>query len=69
MKTENEKGNNANRLLAVVLISLVWVAVSTINVIFAWVFDGGEFFIRFILLLPFSFGGVYASRSIWEHYR
>ena len=65
----HENGNDANRLLAVVLISLVWMAVLTIGVILAWLFDGGEFFIRTILILPFSFGGVYASRSVWKHYR
>ena len=65
----HEKGNDANRFLAVVLISLVWMAVLTIGVIFAWLFDGGEFFIRTILILPFTLGGIYASRSVWEHYR
>ena len=68
-KTNHENGNDANRLLVVVLISLVWMAVLTVGVILAWLFDGGEFFIRTILLLPFSFGGIYASRSVWKHYR
>lgn len=54
---------------AVILITLVWMAVLTIGVILAWLFDGGEFFIRTILILPFSFGGMYASRSVWKHYR
>lgn len=63
------EGNDANRLLAVVLISLVWVAVLAIGVIIAWLFKGDEFIIRTILILPFSFGGVYASRSVWKHYR
>jgi flagellar basal body-associated protein FliL len=67
--TKHENGNEANRLLAVVLISLVWMAVLTVGVILAWLFDGGEFFIRAILILPFSFGGMYASRSVWKHYR
>lgn len=67
--TNHENGNDANRLLAVVLISLVWMAVLTIGVILAWLFDGGEFFVRTILILPFSFGGMYASRSVWKHYR
>jgi flagellar basal body-associated protein FliL len=66
---KNENGNDANRLLAVVLISLVWVVILTVGVILAWLFDGGEFFIRTILLVPFSFGGIYASRSVWKHYR
>ena len=65
----HENGNDANRLLAVVLISLVWMEVLTVGVMLAWLFDGGEFFIRTILILPFSFGGMYASRSIWKHYR
>jgi hypothetical protein len=64
-----EIGNDANRFLAVVLISLVWKAVLTVGVILDWIFDSGEFFIRAILILPFSFGGIYASRSVWEHYR
>jgi len=67
--TNHENGNDANRLLAVVLISLVWMAILTVGVILAWLFDGGEFIIRTILILPFSFGGVYASRSVWKHYR
>lgn len=67
--TNHENGNDANRLLAVVLISLVWMAVLTIGVILAWLFDGGEFFIRTILILPFSIGGIYVSCSVWEHYR
>ena len=67
--TNYENGNDTNHLLAVVLISLVWMAVLTVGVILAWLFDGGEFFIRTILTLPFSFGGIYASRSVWEHYR
>jgi flagellar basal body-associated protein FliL len=66
--TNHENGNDANRLLAVVLISLVWMVVLTVGVILAWLFDGGEFFIRTILILPFSFGGIYASRSVWKHY-
>jgi len=69
ISTNHENGNDANRLLAVALISLVWMAVLTIGVILAWVFDGGYFFIRTILILPFSFGGIYASRSVWKHYR
>ncbi len=64
----NRNGNDANRLLAVVLISLVWMAVLTIGVILAWFFKGNEYVIRTILILPFSFGGVYASRSVWKHY-
>jgi hypothetical protein len=66
---KHENQNDANRLLAVVLISLVWMAVLTFGVILALIFDGGEFFIRTILILPFSFGGIYASRSVWKHYR
>lgn len=66
---KQENANDANRFLAVVLISLVWVAVLTVGVILAWLFDGGEFIIRTILLLPFSLYGIYASRSVWEHYR
>ena len=65
----HENGNDANRLLAVVLISLIWMAVLTVGVILSWVFDGGEFFIRTILILPFSIGGVYASGNIWKHHR
>jgi len=67
--TNHENGNDANRFLAVVLISLVWMAVLAVGVILALLFDGGEFFIRTILILPFSFGGIYASRSVWKHYR
>ena len=69
ISTNHENGNDANRVLAVVLISLVWMAVLAIGVILAWLFDGGEFFIRTILIMPFSFGGIYVSRSVWEHYR
>jgi hypothetical protein len=68
MKTETSI-KHENCFLAVVLISLVWIAVLTIGIILAWIFDGGEFFIRTILILPFSFGGIYASRSVWNHYR
>jgi len=67
--TNHENGNNTNRLLAVVLISLVWMVVLTVGVILTWIFDGGEFFIRTIIILPFSFGGIYASLSVWKHYR
>jgi flagellar basal body-associated protein FliL len=69
MKKEEQNGNDANRLLAVVLISLVWMAVLAIGVILAWLFKGDEHVIRTILILPFSFGGIYASRSVWKHYR
>lgn len=68
-KTPIKKGNGADFLLALILISLVWIAVLTIGVIITWLFDGGEFFIRVILIMPFSFGGMYASRSVWKHYR
>jgi hypothetical protein len=69
IKFEKEKVAVMQKISAVVLISLVWIAVLTIGVILAWLFDGGEFFIRTILTLPFSFGGVYASWSVWKHYR
>lgn len=65
----HQNGNDANRLLAVLLISLVWMVVLAIGVILSWRFDGGDFFIRAILILPFSMGAVFASRSIWQHYR
>ncbi|MFA7307593.1 MAG: hypothetical protein WC026_13075 [Hyphomicrobium sp.] len=67
--TKHENGNNANHFLAVMLISLVWMAVLTIGVILAWLFGCEKFFIRTILIMPFSFGGVYASWSVWQHYR
>jgi hypothetical protein len=69
IKFEKEKAAVMQKISAVVLISLVWIAVLTIGVTLAWLFDGGEFFIRTILILPFSFGGVYASLSVWKHYR
>jgi hypothetical protein len=67
--TNPENSNDANRFLAIMLISLVWMAVLIINFIFSCIFDVGELFIRFILTLPFSFGGTYASIKIWKHYR
>jgi hypothetical protein len=69
VELKNESPTCGNTVLAVVLISLVWIAVLTIGVILAWIFDGGEFFIRTILIMPYSLGGVYASRSVWRHYR
>lgn len=67
--TNNERDNDANRFLAVVLISLVWASVLSVSVMLAYMFNGGEFLIRTILLIPFSFGGVHASRSIWKRYQ
>jgi flagellar basal body-associated protein FliL len=72
MQTENvskeQKGNDANRVLAVVLISLLWIAVLAVGVILAWLFDGEQFLIRCILIQPFSFGALFATRSVWSHY-
>jgi hypothetical protein len=65
----HENSNDSNRFLAVVLISLVWMVVLTVGVTLAWIFDGGEFFIRTILTLPFTFGVIHASRIVWQHYR
>lgn len=72
MNTENvskeQKGNDANRVLAVVLISLLWMAVFAVGVILAWLFNGEQFIIRCILIQPFSIGAVFATRSVWSHY-
>jgi flagellar basal body-associated protein FliL len=67
--TNHENGNDANRLLAVMLISLVWMAVLAVGVILAIIFNGEQFVIRCILIQPFSIGAVFASRSVWKHYR
>ena len=72
MSTENiskeQKGNDANRVLAVVLISLLWMAVLAVGVILAWLFNGEQFLIRCILIQPFSIGAVFATKSVWSHY-
>ena len=72
MNTENvskeQKGNDANRVLAVVLISLLWIAVLAVGVILAWLFDGEQFIIRCILIQPFCIGAIFATRSVWSHY-
>ncbi len=67
--TNHENGNDANRLLAVVLISLVWIAVLAVGVILVMIFNGEQFVIRCILIYPFSIGAVFASQSVWKHYR
>jgi len=54
--------------IKIVLISLVWAEVLAIGVILSFLFDGGEFFIRTILIMPFSFAAVYASRSIFKRF-
>jgi uncharacterized membrane protein len=70
MENNNQgKDSDANRFLAVVLISLIWAFVLTVSVLLAFLFDGGGGFISFFLLFPFSYGGVYASRSVWKHYQ
>ena len=66
---KNMKNNNSYKFLAVVLISLVWISILVISTILAFLFNGDEFFIRFILTLPFTFGGVCASNSIWQKYK
>lgn len=66
--SKEQKGNDVNRVLAVVLISLLWMAVLAVGVILAWLFDGEQFIIRCILIQPFSIGAVFATRSVWSHY-
>lgn len=72
MQTKNvskeQKGNDANRVLAVVLISLLWIAVLAVGFILSWMFNGEQFIIRCILIQPFSIGAVFATRSVWSHY-
>ena len=61
--------NDANHLLSILFISLVWMAVLVVGVILAVIFNGEQFVIRCILIQPFSIGAVFASRSVWKHYR
>lgn len=63
-----ENKTSTNRLLAVVLISLVWMAALAVAVVLAWIFNKEQFIIRCILIQPFSTGAVFASRSVWQHY-
>jgi ABC-type transporter Mla subunit MlaD len=69
ISTKHENGNNYNRLLSLLFISLVWIAVLTIGVVIVWLFDNSEFFIQTALIMPFSFGGVYSSQRVWNYYR
>ena len=65
-KATKEKANLLYTLLAVVLI---WIGVIAIGVFWAWVFDGEQFLLRNVLLFPFTMGGIYTTRWIWQHYR
>lgn len=66
---KNQKSNFANRVLAVVLISLLWIAILVVSVLLAWLFDGEQVLIRGILIQPFTIAAVYATQSVWTHYR
>jgi hypothetical protein len=65
----NETKSNAfSILLAIVLIALIWIGVVAIAVLLAFIFDGGQFVLRCILIQPFSIGGVFSTRAVWKYY-
>ena len=66
---KKEPNNCCYTLLAVVLIAMIWIGVLAIGVLLAWMFDGGQFILRWILIQPFSIAGVFGTMAIWRYYR
>lgn len=57
-----------DKIIGLTGISLVWIAVLTIGVGLSFLFNGDEFLIRLILILPFVITGYKISDTIWQKY-
>ena len=66
---KKETNNCCYTLLAVVLIALIWIGVLAIGVLLAWMFDGGQFILRSLLIQLFSIAGVFGTIAVWKYYR
>lgn len=58
-----------DRLLAIILISCVWISVLFIGIILAILFHGDYFLIRTILIIPFTSSGFSISERVWRKYQ
>jgi ABC-type sulfate transport system permease subunit len=70
MKNENNlTGRKKHDItLAVLLIILIWTVTLICGTIMSWIFRDNNFLIRYILILPFSFLAVIATRVILAHH-
>ena len=63
--SKDQKRNYIDRIIAVLLIALVWIAVLAVAYVFAFMFDGERFILRVLLIQPFSIVGVVITGIIW----
>lgn len=69
MNAEKATKKTVNFLYTLLAIVLIWIGVIVIGVFLAWVFDGEQHLLRNVLIFPFTMGGIYITRWIWQHYR
>lgn len=65
----NENGNDANRLLAVVLIVMLWIMWFASIGLLSELCDGDYFWWRTLAIYSFTMVTIKVSGLVWKHYR
>ena len=69
MNTEKVIKEKANLLYTLLTVVLIWIGIIAIGVFWAWVFDGEQFLLRCVLLVPSTMVRIYTTKWIWRYYR
>ena len=67
--TNHKNGNDANRLLAVVLIIMLWIMWFASIGLLSELCNGDYFWWRTLAIYPFTMVNIKVSGLVWGHYR